>query len=273
MKRKLLCLGIACLVLAGCSKTNELYGRSQYNSSVFDENYYTSWDGVDKINSKEVSGQYSQLKVQRSGEIVDLKYGENDYNPDKLPYVFKTDKNKEFGYNNCLSKSTKNKEFKYGITSKLFDGRVRCEGLYQLSRVQLNKTGFAMKFSKYLLNAKYLALSLRGGSDFEKPLEKDLSFNLVWSFYHQTEDGYCKVSFKLNDVSIPVDSNSETAFVSFMPSMFEDFSYEIATSEAMSFEWSCNNLPENTSDDFNEKEKHHLSLMLYEMFIGESEWR
>ena len=130
-----------------------------------------------------------------------------------------------------------------------------------------------MRFSKYLLNAKYLAFSARGGSDFATPLSKKLSFNLVWSFYRQTEVGYNKVSFKLNNIEIPVDSNSETAFVSFMPFMSEDFSYEIGASEAMSFEWSCNNLPENASDDFNEKEKHHLSLMLYEMFIGESEWR
>lgn len=269
MKRKLLCLGIACLALTGCSKTNELYGRSQYNSSVFDENYYTYWNGVDKINAKEVECQYSQLKVQKSNEIIILKNGENDYNPNKLPYVSSLNKDKEFGYNNCLSKSTKNKEFKYGITSKLFDGRVTCEGLYQLSRVQLNKTGFAMQFTKYLINAKYLAFSVRGGSNFETPLNRDLSFDLVWSFYRKT--GY-KASFILKNIQIPVDSNSETAFVSFMPFMGEDFSHEINMSYGMSFEWYCINLPENTSDDFNDKEKHHLSLMLYEMFIGESEW-
>lgn len=269
MNRKLICFAIACIALTGCSKTNELYGKNQYNSVNFDENYYTSWDGVDEIDSNEINVQPSQLKVQRSGEIIELKNGVNNYNPQGLPYISTFDKDKEFGYNNCLSKFTKNKEFKYGVTSKLFDGRVRCEGLYQLSRVQLNKTGFAMQFSKYLINAKYLAFSVRGGSNLKTPLNRDLSFNLVWSFYRKT--GY-KVNFILNNIQIPVDSNSETAFVSFMPFMGEDFSYEINMSYGMSFEWSCNNLPENTSDDFNEKEKHHLSLMLYEMFIGESEW-
>lgn len=278
MKRKLICLSIVCLALTGCSKTDELYGRSQYNSSVFDENYYTTWDGVDLINTKEIIGLYSQIKIQKDNEIIDLKNGANDYNPNKLVYISTADKNKEFGYNYCLSKTSNNKVFKYGVISKLFDGRVSCEGLYQLSRVQLNKTGFAMKFKKKLLNAKYLAFSVRGGSDFEEPLNRHLSFDLVWSFYRpvnqNAQDDFYKVSFKLNNIQIPVDMSSKTAFVSFMPYLAEDFSHEIGESEAMSFEWSCNcnNLPENTSDDFNEKEKHHLSLMLYEMFIGESEW-
>ena len=279
MKRRITLLAFFALALTGCSKTNELYGRSQYNSVNFDENYYTSWDGVDKIDTSEKSCLYNKEKLlcQTSIDEIKLQNGSLDFNPNKYVYVdrYNEGKDNEFGYKNCLSKTTNNKEFKYGVLSKLFDGRVWCEGLYNYSRVQLNKTGFAMRFTKYLLNAKYLAFSVRGGTDFKDAGgfgRIEISVNFVWSFYREVDGKYVKNSFNLSNVKIPVDDSSKTAFIAFFPFYGENFDSEIAMSEAMSFEWSCNDLPDNTTDDYKIKEKHHLSLMLYEMFIGESSW-
>ena len=279
MKHKILLLCLVSLSLVGCSKTGELYGKSQYNSVNFDDNYYTNWDEVNEIEIGNTKNYNMQFKVQKSKEnsgVIDLKIGSQNYNPNNNVYRdgLSESKENEFGYNNSLSKTTENKEFKYGVTSKLFDGRVWCEGLYNLSRVQLDKSGFAMRFSKYLLDAKYLAFSIRGGTDFKNSEEfgrHNITIDLYWSFYHLLGDSYEKVCYRFNNLNIPVDNNTETAFVYAGPG-FMDFSDEIVNSEAFSIEWSCHDLPENVTDDYTVKEKHHLSLMLYELFIGESVW-
>lgn len=279
MKRKILLLTLIPLALAGCSKTDELYRKSQYNSANFDENYYTNWDGVDQIEIANTKNYNAQYKVQRSNVnsgVIDLKIGSQDYNENKNVYIdkYSETKEKEFGYNHALSKTADNKVFKYGVTSKLFDGRVWCELQYQLSRVQLDKSGFAMKFNKYLLDAKYLAFSLRGGTDFldsEEFGRHDIQIDFTWSFYRQYDDKYEKINYVFKDLVIPVDNSNETAFVYCGPG-FMDFVDEIAGSLAFSIEWSCKDLPENVTDDYTVKEKHHLSLMLYELFIGESVW-
>ena len=43
----------------------------------------------------------------------------------------------------------------------------------------------------------------------------------------------------------------------------------------MSFEWNSSDerlALRNVTDDYTNKEKHHLALMLYEVFIGDSTW-
>ena len=185
-------------------------------------------------------------------------------------------KETQFGYNNNLSKIEK--KFNYGITSKLFDGRVRCEGLYQKSRVQLDKSGFAMYFPKSLLTASYLGFACRGGTDFEAGQEfahDDLNVDFTWSFIIHRDDGkYNKVVYTLDDVKIPVDNGGNTAFVNFVPYFGDNFD-EIHRAVAMSFEWKADDprlLDRNLTDDYTQKEKHHLALMLYEVFIGDSTW-
>ena len=76
----------------------------------------------------------------------------------------------------------------------MFDGRVRCEQLYQKSRVQLDKTGFAMYFPKSLVSAKYLGFACRGGTNLDEKsgdhfAHDDLKVNFSWSFYIHRDDG------------------------------------------------------------------------------------
>ena len=277
MNKKPLIFLLAAFTLAGCAKTNLLYGENAYNSPVFDENYYTDWDHVDELANKIQSTKTKILTSPSFNCSADLGkvdvaggYGKN--------YNWGGDKEKQFGYNNNLSKIEK--EFNYGITSKLFDGRVRCESLYQKSRVQVNKTGFAMFFPKLLVSTKYLGFACRGGTDYPAGQEfaySDLEVNFTWSFYIHLDNGmYHKVEHKIQGAKIPVDNGGNTAFVNFLP-MYEE---ELQGAAAMSFEWECvdaakmSTRPELT-DDYKSKDKtkkHHLALMLYEIFIGESVW-
>lgn len=277
MKKRLPLLLLCVAALAGCSKTNELYGGSEYNSPNFDENYYTLWNGVEKLNITETQQINKNPRVQSSGEVI-LKNeltGE-DFNSNH--YIYDGVEEEQFGYNNNLSKTEKG--FSYGILSKLFDGRVRCEQKYQKSRVQVDRSGFAMFFPRVLGETKYLAFAARGGSDFPngQELNKDgttfVYMNFDWSFYISlSSDSYKKVTYHMENIAIPTDNGGDTALVSFMPTG-ETFG-ELYNAVGMSLTWSSNDPrldKRDCVDDYTNKEKHHLALMLYEVFIGESIW-
>ena len=260
--------------LTGCAKTKDLYAGDAYNSPIFDENYYTEWEGIKDLTiNNSLNMEYSHLNscYARDSKIV---IGDTEIEN----YTWGGVKEEQFGYNNNLSKVEK--KFSYGVTSKLFDGRVRCEGLYQKSRVQLDKSGFAMYFPKSLISAKYLGFACRGGTDFPKGEEfpqNDLSINVNWSFYIHRDDGqYNKRTYVLSNIPIHTDydDSGNTTFFNFSP-LFGDNFDELNGAVAMSFEWSCNDErleTRNLTDDYTQKEKHHLALMLYEIFIGDSVW-
>lgn len=271
MNRRISLLLLAVFTLAGCAKTKLLYGENAYNSPVFDENYYTSWEDIKGLT---ISNSSNVTKTPHfSSDEGDVYIGGNKIEG----YTWGGIKEEQFGYNHNLSSIEK--KFSYGITSKLFDGRVRCEGLYQKSRVQLDKTGFAMYFPKSLVSAKYLGFACRGGTDFpagEEFAHTDLNIDFTLSFYIHLDDGtYNKVSYVLEDVKIPVDNGGNTSFVSFVPGLYQDSFDELQGAVAMSFEWKADDVRlegRNLTDDYSQKEKHHLALMLYEVFIGDSTW-
>ena len=270
MNKKSPLLLLAVIALTGCAKTNLLYDEFAYNFTEFDKNYYTEWEDIkslEVVNSTNML--YSNLYSSDGDDVV--IGGVKDEK-----YTWGGTKENQFGYNNNLAKIEK--KFSYGITSKLFDGRVRCEQLYQKSRVQLDKSGFAMYFPKSLVSAKYLGFACRGGTDFpagEEFAHNDLKVTFIWSFYLHRDDGkYDMIVYNLQDVSIPVDNGGNTAFVNFTPYVGNNFD-ELYGAVAMSFEWCSNDsrlLERELTDDYTQKEKHHLALMLYEVFIGDSIW-
>ena len=288
MNKKLPLLLLTAIALTSCAKTEDLYRENEYNSPVFDENYYTDWKGIDKINATDVGGAYSNLDYSIQEEKSEVKIGGvTQTNSDGKAYKWGYDKENQFGYNNNLSKIEK--KFNYGMTSKLFDGRVRCERLYQKSRVQVDKSGFAMYFPKALKQAKYLAFACRGGTDYSSPADafsySNLKINVEWSFYiHIDSSTYSKVTYKLNQIEVPVDNGGNTVFVSFTPSYLRDTFDELYDATAMSFKWEYadTKIEEEIAkgdlrhvdlvDDYTQKNKHHLALMLYEVFIGDSIW-
>ena len=268
-KKRFPLLLLAVFALSGCQKTNLLYGENAYNSPIFDENYYLEWDGIRNLQLDNTKSGYFTKLTYSSGDKVTIGGVESSY-------TWGGDKEEQFGYSNNLSKIEK--KFSYGITSKLFDGRVRCEGLYQKSRVQLDKSGFAMFFPKSLVSTKYLGFACRGGTDYPAGQEfahNDLKVNFTWSFYIHLDNGkYDKVTYTLNNVQIPVDNGGNTAFVNFVPYFGNNFD-ELYGAVAMSLEWNCSDYKDregDLTDDYTQKEKHHLSLMLYEIFIGDSTW-
>ena len=269
MNKRIPLLLLSVFALAGCAKTKLLYDEHAYNYVDFDKNYFVEWEDIKNLNCS------NETKIAKTAYTLtttnNVYIGERKI--DNCVWI--GDDDKEFGYKNNLSNIEK--KFSYGITSKLFDGRVWCDLLYQKSRVQLNSSGFAMYFPKSLRTAKYLGFACRGGSNLPDHAfsHSDLNIDVTWTFYLHNEDGtYNKIIYLLNDVKIPVDNGGVTTFVNFLPYMGDNFD-ELAGAVAMSFEWNADDVrlnDHNLTDDFNNKEKSHLALMLYEIFIGDSTW-
>ena len=178
MNKRIPLLLLAGVALASCAKTNLLYDENAYNYVEFDKNYYTEWEDIKNLQTGNAIVFDKTSSVRFSDDNTIIIGGKTIEG-----YKWNGVKEEQFGYTHNLSKIEK--KFSYGITSKLFDGRVRCEGLYQKSRVQLDKTGFAMYFPKSLVSAKYLGFACRGGTDFPQGQEfshNDLLVNFVWYF-------------------------------------------------------------------------------------------
>lgn len=272
MNKKIILPILTVLALTSCSKTRLLYGENAYNSPIFDENYYLEREDIDSLDIRDTtSGLHGDITSEDGVESLTMA----GYNQKGYKWFNPEDKSKEFGYNNNLDNIEQ--DFNYGILSKLYDGRVRCEGYYQKSRVQLNKTGYATYFPKSLVEAKYIAFACRGGTstpttNLTVEETRGLEFNFTLSFYIHipNSEQYNKVVYQLDKISVQTDAGGNTNLV-----FFEIAKEQLSGAVAMSLEWNCSDeriAVHNITDDYQDKEKDHLALMLYEVFIGESTW-
>ena len=245
MKKSLVLLPLFALALCSCVKTAELYPDDAYCHTEFDLNYYTEWNNVDelKINdTKEASPEVTSVSGL-SQEAVD------------------------FGNENKLTAN--DNSFAYGYLSKLYDGRISCGGLYQKSRVQLDKTGYATFFPKQLKSASTFYMALRGGTTCEVPLRANLLVDYEVTFYiHITNsDAYDKVVYKLNNVQTITDFGGDTRLYSF--ALTENIKDAVAMS--ITYNLKDTSHPEIT-DDYKDEEKEHFAIMLYEILLPNSTW-
>ena len=229
MKKRLL-IPLFALLLSGC-KTNDLYKRNLYNSPNFDENYYTIYDNFGDENN-----------FDKQGDVVIV--------PTKVDNLGHANLGADY------------KAFKNGILSKLYDGRTECGGLYQLSRVQVDKSGFGTKLPNVLNGVEKFEFAARGGSTCPSPLFQILHYNIEIKLVDLGSETI--YSYKINNLSLPTDMGGETYIYSF------DLGNQINVSY-YSFKFNCVDLPENVSDDYTVEESQHLSIMLYEVLMYKSE--
>jgi len=131
-----------------------------YNSPVFVENIYSKRDKALDSSSKGLN-----VELETEKDVVITKYSELKKLDAQASIVHNYLPN-EYGKN--LNMSDIDSSFKYGYLSKLFDGRVTCEGYYQLSRVQTIESGFNGRFRKEsgdMDENKYFAMTFRATTD------------------------------------------------------------------------------------------------------------
>lgn len=270
MRMKHILLPLVAITLCGCSKTDKMYKLGAYESPYFKSNYYLKDDTKDFVFTEKPE---SPRNCQAHNNLSGLKA------EDKGNYLWDgtDDKSKLWGYNNNLGRVGEG--FKKGAISKLYDGRVRCDGLTVKSRVQLDKVGYNAKFPMTMSDCDYFAFSCRGGTTLLNAKGRELEINFTIGFFTIDDDNpgqYVKHIFHLNGLKILTDYSGDTDLVSFYIDKKKDNGKSILENTvAMSFSWECIDpkLAEyNLTDDRTVKEKDHLALMLYEVFLGNSTW-
>ena len=281
-------------LLVCCNKTKELYAQGAYDTGNFDTDYYLEYNNIDKVDiSKEQSYTLEGLEVSSPGpkerlENIARKDQTVDGTEDgELLDWFednpKTGVGTKFGPTKSMNKI--NNKFSYGILSKLYDGRVHCDGYYAKSRVQLNKTGFGTFFPAELKSAKYFGVSVRskvGVDGFKNSLA---TVNFHFSFYRHITNStsYEKYNVDVPSVNIKVADGAAKgqllAFYFDTPTLYQmpldgivgmSMSFELDSFHAASAE-DIATFGEPT-DDMNDKEKPHFAIYLYEVLFPDSTW-
>ena len=297
-KRSLIALTLISLSLVSCKRTSELYKDHAYNTGNFDLNYYTEYNNVDKleINSLteiDFSIVADKISNPEGNNFLACLAVEDQLNSkgEKLSWYNDNPEegyDRDFGPTKCMSQI--NDKFNYGILSKLYDGRVHCDGYYAESRVQLNKTGFGTFFPKEMKSAKWFGVSVRGASNTYGYKNSTATVNFNFTFYRHIVNSKAVDAYKVsvNNVvvslhnSVPHGSLLAFYFMEMFASKGLDYSEILNGLVGMSMDYSLVSVsPKNPgdideygalTDDMNDKENPHFAIFLYEMFFGDSTW-
>lgn len=258
MKKSLVILPLIVLLLAGCRKTDEAFPENKYNSSIFENNYYWEWNGINYLQigndtTFEPSHPMDRTIPNLPGEVKDLDYG--------------------FEVKNLIKEEDR---FSYGYLSKLYDGRLSCGGYTTRSRVQLNKTGYATYFPREYRGSSGIAFALRGATTLSNSPGKKMKIDATFRFYVRREgtDIYDRVNLVYKDLEIETDNHGQSTYVD---SIFDQEEFDaLYGADAMSFEYQMKETPAysafDLTDDYFDKTKEHFAVMMYEVLLPDSKW-
>ena len=171
MKQKfkyLILLPLTAIVSCGYSSSYLVEG-DKYVSAKFEQNYYTHWDDELKEASKHEK-PIIDVTNKKITSLKDLANVDPNYFDSKIP---STDE-----YGAQFHMGGLDDSFRYGYQSKLFDGQMVCgrqngndgtdgrpDYSYQKGRVQIDKNGFSVRFSKESSDLYYFALQFKASTD------------------------------------------------------------------------------------------------------------
>ncbi len=293
-KKSLIALMMMSSLLVCCNKTKELYAQGAYDTGDFETNYYLEYNNIDKVDvASETTKTLSDMKVycpgpnERLENIALVDQTDNGKEDGKLLDWYednpKTGVGTKFGPTKSMNKI--NDKFSYGILSKLYDGRVHCDGYYAKSRVQLNKTGYGTFFPAELKSAKYFGVSIRStvGVDGFKGSQADVDFHFSFYRHITNSDSYEKYNIEVPMVDIVV-SNSDAhgsllAFYFDTPTLYQ-MPLDGIVGMSMSFDLKAFHAKDaddiakygEPTDDMTDKEKPHFAIYLYEVLFPDSTW-
>ena len=291
-KMKFVLVPLMVFALSSCgNKFGELYSVGQYETGSFMKNYYTERRDFDSIQVSEQNIYNIDVVPHvhhtsfNDDEIDDLRQGDqydsegnllswnNDY----------PDLNVHDGYGPYNALIHKNLGFSYGYVSKLYDGRIKCDGFTVKSRVQLDKEGYATYFPKALSTYKYFGFAIRGGTDCERSFSS-VGFPLldihVSFIKHDTVTGvYSKFNFEIHDQEIMTNNGGLTDYLFFYfddvlkPTFGDNWNTILKDTIAMSMSFDLKEARyANLVMNRNDTENKHFAAMLYEVLFPNSTW-
>ena len=281
-------------LLVGCSKTNELYPGNAYDTGNFETNYYLEHNNVDKLTTNEakdfnVTENYFISNPAYGQAIEGLRFGDQLSDDDKF-LEWNIDvpiEDRGTGYGPTKNLTTIDDSFAYGVLSKLYDGRVRCDGYYAKSRLQINKTGYSTFFPKEMIDGKYMAIALRGDVNADAFKHSAASVDLTVSLYKHNTNSNVNDKYNINFVNVDVPTNTggvTSLLVLYFDTIFgADYKSYLDGIIAMTMTFKLNSIdPKNPNDlvehgiptdDKDDSSGPHFALMIYEVMFPDSIWR
>ena len=275
------------LLLTGCGYgLKEIYPGTVYISVDYYENFYREWN-------KEINYHSSDSKVENIVEEpyqldaekdhVFTKFGEENFaynQPDYEKYSYTSDiyepPEGKLSYGQTFALNKSETSLKYGYTSKLFNGQMFCNMTYEISRVQIDESGFGMKFNKEIDKYTYFALNFKASIDYRRdgvstriPAHNS-KINMLVNFYCKTDNQ----KFHRIPVTYCIDNIKTNMGDTFDGSNYVFFGFDLSNIKidrcvGISIEYQL------LSDDYitahpNEGWTH--CLLLYELFLPGSTW-
>lgn len=295
MRNKLAILLFLPPLLIGCSKTKELYPGNAYDTGNFETNYYLEHNNVDKLitsepTNYEIGSEKYSISNPSYGKALDgLRFGDQ-LNKEGELLEWNIDEPIEDngkGYGPTKNLTTIDDKFAYGVLSRLYDGRVRCDGYYAKSRLQIDKTGYSTFFPKEMIDAKYMAIALRGDVNAEGFKNSLAAVNITVSLYKHNTNSEVNDKYNINFVNVPTPTNTggiTSLLVIYFDQIFgSEYKNFINGIVAMTVTFKMNLITPKDSDDFvkygtptddkNDPSGPHFALMLYEVMFPDSIWR
>lgn len=224
------------LAISACGYgLKEVYDGIPYNSPVFVNNYFTTWDkSIDyRRSGNNITETIEERVLSKDDDLVfeylEDVHHEEDYKnfqkcePDWLDYAYVWDRyeptelaKKAYGPDVSLNKA--DNSFKKGVRSKLFDGQMFCNGDFQQARVQVGSeesdySGFGLQFEKECFSSSYFMCNFKCSTvtDKNQNLRNHLTTNLKLKigFYLKNDDGFTYIPTSYVIENAPTNSGDD----------------------------------------------------------------
>ena len=280
-------LFVPIFLLSGCGYgLKEVYPGSVYNSVDYYQNFYREWDkdinyhsdGSKVINVEQNPYQLNTDKDKVFTKFSDTNFSLNQTDSDRYSYssdIYEPPEGKlSYGQTFALSKTVQS--FRYGYTSKLFNGQMFCNGNYEIARVQIDENGFGMEFSKELTNYSYFALNFKASLDYRRDGKStnipshNSSVQLLINFYCKVDNTKYQripVTYEIGNVKTNSPETMDGSNYVFFGFSLDNINIERCVGFSIEYK-----LLEDDYIKMHPDEGWTHCLLLYELFLPGSTW-
>ena len=257
MRKKLYIFLPLLLVVTSCKNFERNFNdANKYNASNWKDNYYNVYDP--EFSNAALRNTFNLSSCDIFTSFYDQKFKEIDPDGSKMNLL---SEDEELSYSMNRRLINYNSELKYGVISKLFDGKMFCNGRYEKVRTQINSTGFGFKTNKKIEKYDYFAMNFRCDLDFKSDgsvPESKSSFKLNISFLF--DDKIDIYSYDMTDV---ITNGDHYIFYGFS---LKNFDLKGCNGIGVSY----SNFA-NTYNDSLEQKKDE-ALLIYEILLPNTTW-
>ena len=287
------------LALSSCGYgLKEVYSGVPYNTSNFFNNYYNVWN--DKINPNKQGNKITVTKdVYELDEVEDkvfrrlsdANFKDVDESWGSYAYTYDKTEPEEEGkkaYGPAVKLSKYDSSFKYGVTSKMFDGQMFCNGDYANARTQVKPVGqdaedpnggFGVLFSKESNDATYFMMNFKCSvvlEDNQNLTSARSSLNLKIGLFTRNDTGYTYQPATYSIVDVPTNSGDDHVAPPFSMrnEMYVCFGFSLRhfdTERLCGFSVQYEKVSDTYSEAHSDQTTYH-AMMLYEVSFPKTTW-